>query len=164
MATGAILDKYNIAQGLADMAERAPFRPGIILPAGRDEQGRSKFTQLSFRQMNELCDRYAHSLSKNGIERGKRVLLLIKPGAELICVCFALLKIGAVPVLIDPGMGRKAFLQCVSETAPEAIIAIPIAHFLRRLFPKPFKTAKYAFTVGKHRFPGTLHLENAARP
>lgn len=141
------------------MAARAPFRPGIILPAGRDEQGRSKFTQLSFQQMNELCDRYAHGLSKNGIARGQRVLLLIKPGAELIGVCFALMKIGAVPVLIDPGMGRKAFLQCVSETVPEAIIAIPIAHFLRRLFPKPFKTAKHAFTVGRRRFPGTLHLE-----
>jgi len=153
------VEKYNIAQGLAGMAERAPFRPGIILPAGRDERGRSKFTQLSFRQMNELCDRYAHGLAKNGIERGQRVLLLIKPGAELIGVCFALLKIGAVPVLIDPGMGHKAFLQCVSETAPEAIIAIPIAHFMRRLFPKPFRTAKHAFTVGKRRFPGTLHLE-----
>jgi olefin beta-lactone synthetase len=158
------LEKYNIAQGLADMAARAPFRPGIILPAGRDGQGRSKFTQLSFRQMNELCDRYAHGLSKNGIARGQRVLLLIKPGAELIAVCFALMKIGAVPVLIDPGMGRKAFLQCVGETAPEAIIAIPIAHFLRRLFPKPFKTAKHAFTVGKRRFPGTLHLEACCPP
>ena len=141
------------------MAARAPFRPGIILPAGRDGQGRSKFTQLSFRQMNELCDRYAHGLSKNGIARGQRVLLLVKPGTELIAVCFALMKIGAVPVLIDPGMGRKAFLQCVGETSPEAIIAIPIAHFLRRLFPKPFKTAKHAFTVGKRCFPGTLHLE-----
>ncbi len=150
---------YNISQGLVDMAARAPFRPGIILPAGRDNHGRSKFTQLSFRQLNDLCDRYAHGLSKHGIVKGQRVLLLIRPGTELIAVTFALMKIGAVPVLIDPGMGLKAFLQCVSEAAPEAMIAIPIAHLIRRLFSKSFKTVQRTVTVGKRRFPGTVELE-----
>ncbi|MCK5863255.1 MAG: AMP-binding protein, partial [Candidatus Hydrogenedentes bacterium] len=158
------MDHYNIAQGLADRAAHTPFQPGIILPAGRDRQGQAKFTQLSFRQMNEQCDRYAHGLSKHGIARGQRVLLLIRPGTELITVTFALMKIGAVPVLIDPGMGRKAFLQCVSETAPKAMISIPLAHLLRRVFPKSFKTVKYAFSVGKRRFPGTIHLEKACPP
>ncbi|HEX73369.1 MAG TPA: peptide synthase [Candidatus Hydrogenedentes bacterium] len=153
------MEHYNIAQGLADMAARAPFRPGIILPAGRDPHGRSKFVQLSFRQMDELCDRYAHGLSAQGVVRGRRVLMLVRPGTELIAVCFALLKIGAVPVLIDPGMGLKAFLQCVSEAAPQAMIAIPVGHLIRRLFGKSFKTVQRSFTVGRRAFPGTLHLE-----
>ena len=38
---------YNIAQALEEMAEHAPFQPAIIFPAGRDRQGRAKFTQLS---------------------------------------------------------------------------------------------------------------------
>ena len=153
------MDRYNITQALVDMAGRAPFRPAIVLPAGREPGGRAKFIQLSFRQLNALCNQYAHGLSEFGIARGQRVLLLIRPGIDLIAVTFALMRIGAVPVLIDPGMGRKAFLQCISETEPEALIGIPLAHVLRRVFPKPFKTIKRMVMVGKRRFGSGATLE-----
>jgi olefin beta-lactone synthetase len=145
------------------MAESAPFRPAIILPAGREKDGRSRFIQLSFQQLNLLCDQYAHGLSAYGIERGQRVLLLIRPGIELIAVTFALMKMGAVPVLIDPGMGRKAFLQCITETAPDALIGIPLAHLLRRLFPRPFRTVRRAVSTSRRFMPGAADLA-ALRP
>ncbi len=139
---------YNIASALADMAERAPYRPGVIFPAGRDAGGRAKAVQFSFRQLNEECDRYAHGLSNIGIRRSDRVLMLVHPGVELIAVVFALAKMGAVPVLIDPGMGRRAFLQCVAETEPKAMIGLPVAHVLRKLVPKPFATIEHSVVVG----------------
>ncbi|MCP4397251.1 MAG: AMP-binding protein, partial [bacterium] len=74
-------------------------------------------------------------------------------------VTFALLKIGAVPVLIDPGMGRKAFLQCVAETEPSALIGIPVAHIMRRIFPKPFAGIHLFVTAGKRLFWGGKTLE-----
>ncbi len=153
------MEKYNIARALDDMAARAPFRPAIILPAGRDKQGRAKFTQLTFQQLNELCDSYAHGLFKYGIRQGDRTLMMVKPGIEFIAVTFALMKIGAVPVLIDPGMGRKAFLQCVAETEPTAMIGIPLAHLVRVLFPKPFQMITHPVTVGKRRFWNGATLE-----
>jgi hypothetical protein len=52
-------------------------------------------------------------------------------------------------VLIDPGMGRKPFLQCVAETEPVNFIGIPLAHVMRKLFPGAFKTVKRAVTVGQ---------------
>ena len=136
------------------MAERSPFRPAIIFPAGRDKQGRARYTQLSFSQLNILCDSYAHGLSKYGIRQGQRTLMMVKPGIELIALTFALMKIGAVPVLIDPGMGRKVFLHCVAETEPTAMIGIPLAHILRTVFPKYFKGITHAVTVGKRLFLG----------
>ena len=154
-----MVELYNIAQALAEMADRYPFRPAIILPAGRDPQGRGKFVQLSFRQLDELCDRYAQGLSQHGIGRGQRVLLMVRPGVDLIGISFALMKMGAVPVLIDPGMGRKAFLQCVSETEPQALIGIWLAHLVRRLFPKPFRTVQRAVHVGRRRFLRAPTLE-----
>ena len=142
------LELYNVAQALAETAARVPFRRAIVFPAGRDKKGRAKYVQLTFQQLNQECDRYAHGLSKYGIRQGKRTLLIVRPGVEFIAVTFALLKIGAVPVLIDPGMGRKAFLQCVAETEPVNFIGIPIAHALRKLFPKSFKTVRRSVTVG----------------
>jgi len=146
------MEQYNIAQALADMAKRSPFRPAVIFPAGRNKQGRARYTQLSFFQLNTVCDSYAHGLSKYGIRKGQRTLMMVKPGIELIALTFALLKIGAVPVLIDPGMGRKAFLQCVAETEPTALIGIPLAHVLRLIFPKYFQKITHAVTMGKRLF------------
>ena len=141
------------------MAARAPYRPAIIFPAGRDAQGRATYTQLTFQQLNTLCDSYAHGLADYGIPKGDRTLLMVRPGVELIAVTFALLKIGAVPVLIDPGMGRKAFLQCVAETESTAMIGIPLAHIIRRIFPKPFRTIRRVVMVGKRLFWDGATLE-----
>lgn len=149
---------YNIAQALHDMAGRVPFRRAIIFPAGRDKQERARYIQFSFQQLNQLCDGYAHGLSGYGIQQGDRVLMMVRPGVELVGIAFALFKIGAVPVLIDPGMGRKPFLQCVAETEPTAFIGIPLAHALRVLFPKPFKTVKRYVTVGRRWFWGGATL------
>ncbi|MCU0520435.1 MAG: fatty acid CoA ligase family protein [Anaerolineae bacterium] len=144
-------DTYNIAAALADMAARAPYRPGVIFPAGRDHQGRAITTQFSFRQLNELCDGYAHGLADLGIRKGDRALMLVRPGVDLIAVVFALVKMGAVPTLVDPGMGLRAFLQCVSETEPRALIGQPVAHLLRRAAPRPFATVQHAIMVGGNR-------------
>lgn len=156
---------YNIAQALADMAAREPYQPGVVFPAGRDTKGRAKTTQFSFYQLNEACDRYAHGLNDLGIQPRDRVLLLLHPGVDLISVVFALVKMGAVPVLIDPGMGRRAFLQCVAETEPKAMIGLPIAHLLRRLLPKPFATVKRTVTTGSLSLlaDATLDQVNADR-
>ena len=153
------MEPYNTAQTLTEMAARAPFRPAVIFPAGRDDGGRAKFMQFSFQQLNQECDRYAHGLTEYGIRQGDRTLVMIRPGIELIAVAFALLKMGAVPVMIDPGMGQKPFRQCVAEAEPVAFIGIPPAHVLRVLFPKPFRTVKHVVTVGKRWFWGGATLD-----
>ena len=140
--------RYNVSIGLAECAARAPYRPGIIFPAGRDDAGRAKFVQFSFQQLEAEVNAYAHGLHNFGVRMGERVLLMVRPGVELIAVTFALLRVGAVPVMIDPGMGRRAFLQCVAETEPALLIGIPLAHALRRLIPRPFRTVRKSIVVG----------------
>ena len=152
----------NVADALTQRAASEPFRPAVILPAGRDHSGRGRFSQYSFSQLNSLCDRYARGLCDYGVRRGQRVLLMIRPGIELIAVVFALMKIGAVPVLIDPGLGRKSFLQCVSESEADALIGIPIAHLMRRLFPKSFSPVSRAVVTGRRGFLGAAPLEALA--
>ncbi|HQE91484.1 MAG TPA: fatty acid CoA ligase family protein [Anaerolineae bacterium] len=155
-----IPEYYNVAAALAEIAARQPYQPGIIFPAGRDATGRAKTVQLSFQQLNAECDRYAHGLTEFGIRMGDRVLLMIHPGVELISVVFALVRMGAVPVIIDPGMGRQALLQCIAETEPAALIAVPIVHALRRLFPKPFATVQRSVVVGAQHALADATLES----
>ncbi len=151
---------YNVTQALAEIASRAPYRPGVIFPAGRTKRGRAKFTQYSFEQLNAEVDRYAHGLRALGIRQGDRVLMMVRPGVELLAVVFALVRMGAVPVLIDPGMGRRAFLQCVAETEPVALIGVPLAHLLRRLFSRPFRGVKRAVVVDGPRLLAEATLDD----
>ena len=61
-------------------------------------------------------------------------------------------KIGAVPVIVDPGMGIQRMLQCLQESDPQAFIGIPKAHVLRKVYPKFFKTVNTYITVGRKWF------------
>src|SRR2546425_12253228 len=145
-ATHTEPDVLNIAAHLPLMADRRPDQPAVIHP----QVG----VYLTFRQLNEECDRYARGLSRLGVGRGTRTLLMVKPGGDFFSLTFALFKLGAVPVLIDPGMGKANLLGCIGEAAPEAFIAVPVAHAARVFFPRAFRSVKIAVTVGRRWFWG----------
>src|SRR5438445_4334618 len=136
----------NIAAHLPLLADRRPDRPAVIHP----QVG----AHLTFRQLNEECDRYAWGLTRLGVGPGTRTLLMVKPGEDFFSLTFALFKLGAVPVLIDPGMGKANLLGCIEEAAPEDCIAVPVAHAARVFFPRAFRSVKLAVTVGRRWFWG----------
>jgi acyl-CoA synthetase (AMP-forming)/AMP-acid ligase II len=140
---------------MVDVAARVPYRRAIVFPAGREPDGTARYTQLTFQQLDRESDRYAHGLARYGVRQGERTLVMIRPGIAFIAVTFALLKIGAVPVFVDPGLLRRdprAFMQCVRETEPLHFIGIPVAHLLRLLFPGAFRTVQRHVTVGRRWF------------
>src|SRR3546814_12867779 len=64
---------------------------------------------------------------------GTRTVVMVRPTPEFFLVMFALFKAGAVPVLVDPGIDRRALRQCLGEAQAEAFIGIPLAMLARRL-------------------------------
>ncbi|MBL4847899.1 MAG: AMP-binding protein [Planctomycetes bacterium] len=114
----------NIAAHLPVQAAARPDTRAIVLPRGRGRDGRREYAQASFRQLNETTDRYAHALKGLGVVRGDRVLILIKPGVELIAVIYAVFKLGAVAVFIDPGMGLKNLVAGIKLVAPMAFVGV----------------------------------------
>src|SRR6266496_1557821 len=104
----------NIAAHLPAMARRQPETSAIMVPSRRG------FHQLTYHQLNQECDRLAHGLETVGIGRGVRAVLMIPPSPEFFALTFALFKIGAISVMIDPGMGLKNLRQCLAEAGPEA--------------------------------------------
>jgi acyl-CoA synthetase (AMP-forming)/AMP-acid ligase II len=73
---------------------------------------------------------------------------MVPPGIPLITLFYALLRLGAVPVMIDPGMGFRAFLMCVETTRARTLVGIPKAHIARLLFPHAFSTIERKFVMG----------------
>jgi olefin beta-lactone synthetase len=143
-ASGAVV---NVARFLPDMAARQPDTLALRVPRGRGRDASIHYLDLTFAQLDAEADAWAHRLAKAGIARGMRVLLLVKPGLSLIALCFALFKTGAVPVVIDPGMGLRSFLRCVRRTEPEAVVSIPRGIWVARLFRGTFATARARVVV-----------------
>lgn len=150
----------NIASHLNYMARIQPYKRAVVFPAGRDEDGRVTYTQLTFRQLDMESDCLAIGLESIGITRGVRTVLMTPPGLDFFALVFALFKTGAVPVVVDPGMGIPRLLSCMKESKPEAFIGISKAHAFRKWHPSAFKTVKKCVTVGSKWFWGGDTLKN----
>jgi len=134
----------NIAAHLPEMARRQPDTTAIIFP----KQGR----RMSFAELDSLSDRVARGLLGVGICRGVRTVLMVTPSPEFFALTFALFKVGAVPVLIDPGLGIKNLKKCFAEAEPHAFIGIPKAHLARLLFGWGKESIRTLVTVGRRLF------------
>ncbi len=150
----------NVAHYLKTMARVQPYRRAVVAPTTRDNHGRVAYSHLTFRQLDRESDCFAHGLVQAGIDRGVKTILMVRPSLEFFALTFALFKVGAVPVMVDPGMGVKRMLACLKESNAEALIGIPPAHVLRTLCPKYFKGVKTAVTVGRKWFWGGLTLRD----
>ncbi|HTL68624.1 MAG TPA: fatty acid CoA ligase family protein [Lacunisphaera sp.] len=131
-------DSANIARHLPLMAARQPGQPAILVPRGRDWSGDIDYLALSFAELDAEVDAWVAKLVARGVRRGDRVLVMVRQGLPLIASAFALFKLGAVPVIIDPGMGRKSFLACVARSRPRVLLGIPLAQLLSRAFGGSF--------------------------
>jgi acyl-CoA synthetase (AMP-forming)/AMP-acid ligase II len=129
-----VLRSSNIAATLPEMARRRPDALAVVCPSGYDRAGRPRHTHWTFQQLDQQSDALARGLERIGIGRGVRTVLMVKPSLEFFALTFGLFKAGAIPVLIDPGMGIKNLGPCFAEAAPEAFIGIPRADLARRLF------------------------------
>jgi acyl-CoA synthetase (AMP-forming)/AMP-acid ligase II len=94
------------------------------------------------------------------VKAGQRLVLLVPPGIDFICLTFALFKTGAVVVLIDPGMGRDHLLQCLQDVDPDGFIAVPLAQAARLLHRRRFPQARCNVTVGRRWGWGGPTLEH----
>lgn len=127
----------NIASHLPAMAASRPHGLAVVFPAGRDREGRVSYTHLTFAQLDEESSRLARGLEQRGIVRGTRTVLMVAPSLDFFALSFALFKLGAIPILIDPGMGLKNLKNCLREAEPEAFIGIAKAHIARLLLRWP---------------------------
>jgi acyl-CoA synthetase (AMP-forming)/AMP-acid ligase II len=138
----------NIASHIPAMAKLDPKRAAIVAKV------KSEWKTLTFGELDALSDSYARGLQQIGIKEGVRTVLLAPPSLEFFPLVFALFKVGAVIVMIDPGIGREAMLKCLEEVQPEAFIGIPAAQVARLLFRKPFKNVRAVVTIGPRLFWG----------
>jgi acyl-CoA synthetase (AMP-forming)/AMP-acid ligase II len=122
------------------MAERQAEMPALKVPRGRTRGGDIDYLTLSFADLAAEAGAWQAEFIARGLRRGDRTLVMVRPGLPLIAAVFALFGLGAVPVVIDPGMGLKSFLACVARSKPRALVGIPLARVVSRLFRRAFRS------------------------
>ena len=133
----------NIANALLGVAAVQGERIALVAKDG------PVWRQWSFAQLQATSTGLAHLLRQRGVMAGDRVMLMVRPSMEFICLTFALFRIGAVVILIDPGMGYRNLLRCISSVRPDILVGIARALLFSRLFRRPFRTIRDRILVDK---------------
>ncbi|WP_248703932.1 alpha/beta fold hydrolase [Curtobacterium sp. MWU13-2055] len=81
---------------------------------------------ITWRLLARRVDEIAAGLDDLGVRSGDRVSLLVTPGADLTAVLYACVRIGAVVVVADAGLGLRGLTRAVRGARPDWIIgALP---------------------------------------
>ncbi|MCU1546322.1 MAG: hydrolase [Homoserinimonas sp.] len=104
------LDKYRDSPKTA-LVEMAP-------------PGRSAPRHVSWRLLATRVKELAAGLRAHGVQPGDRVSVLVPPGADLTAVLYACLRIGAVVVVADAGLGIGGLSRAVRGAWPDHVIGI----------------------------------------
>ncbi|QAV69249.1 alpha/beta fold hydrolase [Salinibacterium sp. UTAS2018] len=78
--------------------------------------------QVSWKQLADRVSEIAAGLTAIGVRKGQRVSLLVPPGPTLTAVVYACLRIGAIIVVADAGLGVKGLTRAVRGSWPDYVI------------------------------------------
>ena len=126
----------NVSSYLSEQAERNPDSSALRFISKDKSFHGNGYDCLSFKELESTTNAQAHYFNSLGISEGTRVLIMVRPGLDLIQIVFSLLKIGSIPVVIDPGMGLANFFKCAHHSKVSVIIGEPMAIGAALFFPK----------------------------
>ncbi|RUM40106.1 MAG: peptide synthase, partial [Desulfobulbus sp.] len=95
------MDNQNIAAVLEKVAAQRSGATALV------QKIRGRYRRFTFSDLARERRDVSTRLRGAGIGRGDRVMLMVRPSMEFITLTFALFSIGAVVILIDPGMGYR---------------------------------------------------------
>jgi acyl-CoA synthetase (AMP-forming)/AMP-acid ligase II len=148
----------NVASALSWQAARQPGVTAIYYPKS-SSFSKNNYDSCTYQELNQLSDTYARGLQAYGIGPGVRTALMLTPGLDFFAMFFALFKAGAVPVLIDPGIGTKSLKQCLAEASPKAFIGVTRAHFARKILGWAKESCELLVSAGPTLGLGGINLK-----
>lgn len=139
-------DSANIAALLTGQARLRADQNAVLEPIGRG-CAPIRYRVTTFGELDRLSDQLAAEAVRRGVTPGMKLVLFVPFSTNFIAWTFALMKAGAVVVLIDPGMGRRNIFRCLEEVDPDGFVAIRRVQLIRWLMRRRFPQARINVTV-----------------
>lgn len=89
---------------------------------------------ITYGQLGERSRQLTRGLASYQLRPGSRAVLMIPPSVDFFALAFALLRLGIVAVLVDPGIGLRNVTRCLAQAQPEIFLGSFLTHGLRILF------------------------------
>jgi olefin beta-lactone synthetase len=144
------MPSLEAAKMIADaLAARSRTHPGrlALAVARKGWRQHDRYDEVTFAELEHDVNAYACIFANRGVRRGMRTVLMITPGREFCAAIFALLRLGAPPVLIDPGIGLRNLGRCIQRAMPAAFVGIRKAQVARRMFGWGRDSIRISLTV-----------------
>jgi long-chain acyl-CoA synthetase len=145
----------RVEQFLEESARRLPDKTALVVGEQR----------LSYAELDQAANRFAHGLRSRGLARGDRVIVFLNNGAEAVVSIFGTLKAGGVFSLVNPSTKADKLAFLLEKYGAAALITE------RRLVPVSAEAlqrapARMALVVGAPQDEGFLSYEEllAASP
>ena len=124
---------------LANLSRKADEDPDKIAFAFIKKGKKRETDSISFRELDQKSGRAARFLSSRGFKNGLTTLVLARPNTDFVILIYAMLKTGAVPLLLPPlnirkRTGREQLRMILKRARPEAAIGSRGMLAIRRLF------------------------------
>jgi len=144
----------NAVRALDDRARETPGRLAIVQP------GRRASDRITFGELRTASIGLAAELRAAGVGAGDRVLLAVPRSIRLYVALAAILRLGAVPVVIDPGQGIGRARACLRLAWPSAVVGtratLAFALALAPMIPELRGRARVAARLDRTRGPETV--------
>jgi acyl-CoA synthetase (AMP-forming)/AMP-acid ligase II len=136
----------NIVAALENQARTQPAFPALVEPkiSGLRRTERS----VTFSELFDHSTVLAKGLAQYGFAPGDRVAVFVPPSIESFALIFGLFRLGATPVMIDPGLGIRGMGHCLEQARPSGFLGIAKAQVARLLFGWGKSTIQRSVQVG----------------
>jgi acyl-CoA synthetase (AMP-forming)/AMP-acid ligase II len=161
----------NLASRLDYFAQTQPNKPAFIFYTPRTK----KWNSITFGQLADSTQHFViglQTLRSDFVEvcpltPGTRAALMTPPSVDFFTLAFAMLKLGIVPIIVDPAIGLKKVSECLKESCPDIFLGNSFTHTLRTLFGWGKESIKHNLTIDKIKpltpNPSTL-IPNSVTP
>jgi acyl-CoA synthetase (AMP-forming)/AMP-acid ligase II len=137
----------NIAGILRDQARAIGDRPAIVERGGA----------ITFAELEAASASAAAALFEAGLRPGMRALVVSPMSIALYATVIALFRLRVTAIFLDPSADHTRLDDCVCRVRPDALAAVPRAHFLRLKSPA-IRAIAIKIAIGGW-FPGARSID-----
>ena len=119
----------NIAELLLQKAQEHPDKIALVFPHNKGD------IEYTYAQLQDLVWTFMQELREHNIQENDRIVILFPVSVELYTLIAAIYSIGAVAVLIDPGMGLSRITSALKTAKPKALVSTKAALKFRWFIP-----------------------------
>lgn len=139
---------FDVITQMKQQTQKFPNKKALIFPEKQALSMNVTWNSITYKELDDYSGLLAGYLQQKGIKRGDRILVMIPVSLTLYLVVFALIRLGAVVVFVDPWMDMKKLSQSCTISKPNAFIGIFKANFLR-LYSSSFRNIPIKMTINK---------------